>query len=135
MDPLSIIYSWQALLVAITASGLTEFVKRAINLLHGLKDDDGDLTFWERCANEARRDSLVINQLVLPSCPVVFGALVAVALPMHPEVMTAYVKAHHLATWQALSGYAAWGAACGQFSDYIFTKVKALASAVKKEDT
>jgi hypothetical protein len=55
-------------------------------------------------------------------------------IPLHPETLMEYVSTHVDVnkTWQHYAVYAAWGAAVGQFSDYIFSKVKAVFGDVRK---
>ncbi len=126
MSPFDIIYSWQALLVMVVASALTEFVKRTINIFLGMKEDadgDGKLTAWEKLGREMRADAVWINNLVLPGIVVGFGAAVACVIPARPEILLDYA-AKHAPGGHAYLLYAAWGAACGQFADYTFMRLK-----------
>lgn len=130
MEQLEIFLCWQAGLVAIVASLVTEFVKRTINVLTAQKDDgDGKLSLRERLSNELRTESVFINTLFLPTVPLVAGALLAWALP-HPEMMIAYMKTHAMPVWKVDAAYAAWGLFCGAFSSYLFDRVKSVITAV-----
>lgn len=110
MNPLDLIYCWQALLVAVACVGVTQLIKTVIDATMG---------------KERRRNSVVLTRFVLPMAPIVIGVIVAVLVPVRPEVLIDYVQARVTNTWGELSTYALWGGACGQFADYIFTKVKA----------
>lgn len=135
MDPLSIVYSWQALLIALTASALTQFVKRCVDILIGIQDNnDGTLSLLERAGAELRKDSVVIQGIVMPALPLLFGAVAAIILPVRPEVLMEYAAKYVHDQNQVYLIYAAWGAACGQFCDYVFTKVKTLASLHKENN-
>jgi hypothetical protein len=110
MNPLDLIYCWQALLVAVACVGITQLAKTLIDSTMG---------------KERRKDSVVLTRFVLPMMPIVVGVLVAVLIPVRPEVLIDYVSARVNNTWGELSTYALWGGACGQFADYTFTKAKA----------
>jgi len=72
---------------------------------------------------DVRRDTPIMNRIVLPIVPVLVGALIAAIVPVHPEVLTAYVDSKVQGVWQGAGIYAMWGAICGQFSSYIFDKI------------
>jgi hypothetical protein len=55
---------------------------------------------------------------------VLFGVLCAILVPAHPDVIMAYVSEHHIEGNGATAVFATWGAACGQFADYLFAKAK-----------
>ncbi len=108
MGPLELLYSWQAVLCAIACSGVTQLVKTVMDLTMGAKKRDG---------------SRVLSKLVLPLMPIVVGGAYAAFVPLRPEVLIEHVTTHVGGAWQ-LVAYAAWGGACGQFADYLFSRAK-----------
>jgi len=130
MEPLVIFLGWQAFLVALVASSFTELTKRMINIILAVKDDnDGRLTMLERIGDEIRRETVFINTILLPALPLVFGAFGAWALP-HPEEMIEYMRTHALPVWKQHAAYAVWGAMCGQFSGWLFDRLRTTICAV-----
>lgn len=128
VNPLEILYCWQSLLVASAAVGLTQLVKTAYDVYRGRKapidtDTIGDARRVGKSVRKAE-GSVLVNRVILPGCPILFGVLSALVIPARPDPIMAYVTAHHLSVFSAMSIYAGWGAACGQFADYIFTRAK-----------
>lgn len=109
MGPLEMMYSWQALLCATACVGLTKMVKTAIDLKMG---------------KEKRKESRWLNHFFLPMLPILVGALYAAFVPLRPEVLIEYTAQHVTAPWLAVLAFAAWGAACGQFSTMLHQKLK-----------
>jgi len=127
MNPLELLYSWQALLIAVAATGITQLVKTVIDIVWGHKDAQPTPTAKDakRVGEALRKRSVIVNRLVLPMTPIWTGALMAVLIPIRPEVVTEYVTTQHIEGFGRLLVFAAWGAACGQFADYGFNKIKA----------
>jgi hypothetical protein len=154
-NPIEILYSWQALLVALTASGLTQLTKTIYDISKGSKEikkgsvpppvlsppsetaespyRDPVLVKPAIVGKETRKANLWLNRVIFPMVPIFFGALLGAFLPLHPEVLVTYVDAHVEGAVMATLVYATWGAACGQFADYIFSKAKAVMSAFAKD--
>jgi len=109
MEPLQLIYSWQAICVAAAASGLTHLIKTVLDL---------------RMGQEARRANLVLTRLVLPMVPILAGALTALVIPVRPDFLYTYIHANVPTKVGAYSAFGLWGGVCGMFADYTFTKVK-----------
>jgi hypothetical protein len=110
--PLEILYCWQALVVAVTAAGIVRFVKAVIDATKG--------EAW-------RKDRKWIELFLLPGLAVFFGALIAVVLPLRPEMLDAYLeKVPEEHANAKLGVYALWGGACGQFSSWIYDRVVAI---------
>lgn len=109
MNPIEILYSWQALLCASACVGVTQLVKRALDV---------------RLGEEARKASRLLSVLALPTLPIVVGALYALAVPMAPEALTAYLDAHGIEEADRALSLAAWGAACGQFSTWTYERAE-----------
>jgi hypothetical protein len=109
MNPIELLYSWQPLLIAGIVIGLTQFIKASIDAKMG---------------QESRKKNPWISRVFLPALNPLFGFIVAMVIPTRPEALIAYVDAHTTGMVQALLVYGAWGAAIGQFADYIFTKGK-----------
>lgn len=143
-NPVEILYSWQALLVAITASGLTQLIKTIFDVALGRQvvkrmsmvpppaDSDSKATVpvtTTTAGKEARKSNPWVNRILLPMIPILLGALIGALIPLRPEALTDYVDAKVPEWyWQDVI-YGTWGAACGQFADYIFTKAKSILKA------
>ena len=125
MNPLEVLYSWQALLVACGAVGLTQLVKTIHDVRAGQKAPVATPTLRvaAKVGKALRSDGVWMDRFILPMCPIVFGVCLAVLIPARPDPIVDYVKAHEIGKTAWLI-YAAWGAACGQFADYIFTKAR-----------
>lgn len=117
-NPIELLYSWQALLLAGLVMGLTQFIKTVIDL---------------KISKEARKNNPVLNTLIMPALNPLFGFLIAMVIPARPEVLIEYATTHVLVQWESLLVFGAWGAAVGQFADYIFSKVKTAMSALKNK--
>lgn len=148
MNPIEILYSWQALLVAITASGLTQLIKTIYDISKGrqvLKKTstpppaptekpvgyrDSAKPKPAAIGKEVRQSNVWLNRVVLPVIPIVIGALIGGFVPLRPEVLIEYVEGHVDGWYTQAFVYSIWGAACGQFADYTFSKAKSLLKAV-----
>lgn len=111
MGPLDVFIGWQPLLLAVVIYMLTQFVKSVIDATYG---------------KERRRDNAVLNRLVMPSLPPLIGGLLAAFVPIHPQSIIDFVTSNEMSWWGTHLVFAIWGAACGQFADYLYTKVKKL---------
>lgn len=117
LGPLSLMYSWQALICATACVGITRLFKTILNLTMGL---------------EKRKANKWISQLLLPMFPVLVGGLYAALIPLRPEVLVEYAEANLDGAW-AYVGYAGWGAACGQFATMLHGKLKDFLAGQKPE--
>jgi len=128
MNPVEILYCWQAILVACAAVALTALTKAIIDVRRGygaqVTDTIKDAATVGKLLRKAE-DSVWLNRVVLPGLVVFYGMLIAVTVPARPDVLVEYVEARNIG-WSSYLLYASWGAACGQFADYIFSKIKAL---------
>lgn len=122
LGPLSLMYSWQALLCATACVGITQLVKTVIDIVYAkkVKDKAGD----KLNAKELRKDNVWLTRLVLPLIPILVGALYAMAVPLRPEVLVEYAQAHIEGRLPEVLAFAAWGAACGQFATMTHEKLK-----------
>lgn len=107
-NPLDLMYSWQALLCAAACVGVTKLVKTILDITMGEKK---------------RKSNKWVSKVVLPVTPIVVGSVYAAAVPLRPEVLSEYVSANLTGAWVWL-GYAAWGAACGQFSNFGYDRLR-----------
>lgn len=110
MGPLDIFIGWQPLLIAAIVYMTTQLVKAIIDGVMG---------------REKRKANRVLTRIVLPALPPLLGACAAF-IPAHPQSLVDYVAANELDWWVAQLIYAAWGATCGQFADYLYSKIKNL---------
>lgn len=109
MGPLELIYSWQALLLALMVCGITHTTKTLLDYFLG---------------KEARKENVFVTRILLPSVAVVSGIVLAIVVPLRPEVLLNYADQYDL-NWTRYLVYGSWGGACGQFCDYFYSKVKA----------
>jgi hypothetical protein len=128
MGPLELLYSWQALLISIAATGFTQLLKTVIDIVFGQRDATPTPTMKDAQAVGAklRREMLILNRLVLPMAPIFFGFIMAMVVPMRPEMLLTYVTTEHIEGVGRYLVFGAWGAACGQFADYGYSKVKSM---------
>ena len=117
MGPLEMMYGWQALLCATAAVGVTSLVKTLLNLTMGV---------------EKRKTNKWVSQLVLPTTPILVGAIYAMVIPLRPEVLMEYVAEHANDGWM-YPAFAGWGAACGQFSTMLHQKLKDFLQAARAQ--
>lgn len=108
MGPLEMMYGWQALLCAVACVGVTQAVKTILDLTMG---------------KEKRQANRWLCYVVLPMTPILVGALYGGLVPLRPEVLHEYVAEHAPGAWSYVA-FAAWGAACGQFSTMLHQKLK-----------
>jgi hypothetical protein len=116
VNPLDILYAWQSALLAIVIVGLTQAVKAGIEAYLALKHAGTTKT-----GRELRGEVAGIDRAVLPLVPLLSGAILGAFVPMRPEVLVHYVNEHGGGSRLA---YAMWGAAIGQFSDYLYQRFK-----------
>lgn len=116
MNPLDILYAWQSALLAIVIVGLTQGVKAGIEAYLLIKNKGTGKT-----GKELRGEIAVIDRAVLPLVPLLSGSLIAAFIPIRPEALVQYVTQHSGGSRLA---YAMWGAAIGQFSDYLYQRFK-----------
>jgi hypothetical protein len=116
MNPLDIVYAWQSALLAVVIVGLTQGAKAGIEAYLLLKNKGTTKT-----GKELRGEVAILDRAILPLVPLVSGALMGAFVPMRPEVLVQYVTEHGNGSRLA---YAMWGAAIGQFSDYLYQRFK-----------
>lgn len=114
-NPITIFFSWQALVLALAVSGTVHFIKTVLDAKMGV---------------EKRKANTMVTRVVLPVLGLAVGVVYANLVPVRPEVIIEYVVTHK-STWGhpwagEVATYGAWGAGVGQFADYVFTKVKRL---------
>lgn len=117
LGPLGILYCWQSCVIAFLITTLTHGVKRLIDYNMGGK--------------ETRQQSLLINSIILPATPITLGALLGVLLPLHPEELIKYMADHNITGFKAQMVFAAYGAAMGQFADYVWARYSSVVDGMK----
>lgn len=110
MGPLDLFFGIAPLLLAGIVWMLMQLIKAAIDL---------------RVGREQRREKVWLTRIVLPAIPPVIGFALAMFIPLRPESLVDFVGRADLTDWQARAVYGAWGAAVGQFADYLYSKLKA----------
>jgi hypothetical protein len=114
--PIEIIYNWQAILLAVAVSAVVQGIKHTLNIAFGGK--------------EKRKEVRWVTEVLLPLMPLFIGALGAILVPLHPDTLTTYITAHtNVKPWVA---FGAWGAAVGQFSDYLYQRARSVMEALAK---
>lgn len=117
LGPLSVLYCWQGAILALLIVTGTHGVKAVIDYRLGGKDE--------------RKKMLFVQSLILPATPIVLGALLAMILPLWPDLLVEYLKTHAILGWKAKLVYAGYGAAVGQFSDYAWGRYSSIVDGVK----
>lgn len=131
LGPLSLMYSWQALICATACVGITQMIKTIIDIMYLPKVEDQPGGPHRSAAKEKRKENLWVTRVTLPVIPVLVGAVWAAVVPLRPDVLVEYVKAEELqGLWMVLA-YGGWGGACGQFSTMLHSKLKDLLHAKK----
>lgn len=122
LGPLSLMYSWQALICATACVGVTQLAKTLIDILYRkkVKDQAGD----KEHAREMRKDNAWLTRVVLPLIPILVGAVYAMVVPLRPEVLVEYTAEHVDGAGMQALAFAAWGGACGQFATMLHQKLK-----------
>jgi len=130
VNPIDILYSWQAILVACAATGLTQFTKVAIDLVRGYLHPSSGKTMADmaKMGRELRKGTSLANRLIdklmLPALPILYGRACACIVPARPDAIIEYASSHQISGVGLYAIVAAWGAACGQFADYLFSRAK-----------
>lgn len=117
-NPIEILYCWQALVMAVAIYMLTHTIKAAIPHLYTPKTEKG---------------KVILKRVVMPAVPPLLGFIGSIIVPLHPEVLSAYVTEHVKNAFQGAMIYGIWGAAVGQFADYAYTKVTKLLGAIASQ--
>ncbi len=116
LGPIEILYNWQSILLAVAVSAAVQGIKHTLNIAFGGK--------------EKRKEVRWVTEVLLPLMPLFIGALGAILVPLHPDPLTTYIAAHpNVKPWVA---FGAWGAAVGQFSDYLYQRVRLVMDAMAK---
>ena len=117
-NPVEILYAWQGFLLAAVIVGLTQSFKAGIGAVLTYRNKGSGKT-----GAELRAEITMVDSVLLPLFPLVLGAFIGAVVPLRPDVLTAYTAGHPQGAWTV---YAIWGAAVGQFADYIYQRGKRL---------
>ena len=110
LGPVEILYNWQSVLLAVAVSALVQGVKRSLDIAIG--------------GTTKRKSLRWVTEVLLPLLPLFIGSVGAIIVPLRPDQLTAYVTEHtSVKPWVA---FGAWGAAVGQFSDYLYQRVRSV---------
>lgn len=109
LGPLEILFSWPSVIAAAAVVGIMATLTTV-----------GSLTI-----PASFRQTKWYRKVILPVVTVLVGALYALVVPLRPEVLLEYAAEHLSGAWVYL-GYMGWGAACGQFSQTIYDRLKDL---------
>ena len=119
LGPLEVLYCWQSVLLAIGVATATHGVKRLFDVFAGGK--------------EARKKKIIINRLILPATPILLGAIGAAVVPILPEALIAYSTLHGLVGFKLVLVNAGYGAAVGQFADYVWHRFSGIQADVSQK--
>lgn len=125
-NPFDVFMSWQTYALAVAVYCITQFIKVCINLLLAQasgQDPLADVVMMHRLGAELRKEKDVINKLVLPAIPVWLGVFFSVAIPIRPESVITFAHTYGGSWFGEHAIYAFWGGFCGQFADYLYSKV------------
>ena len=124
MNPIDVFYSWQSLLLAVAVSGIVQAVKTGIDTVYGTSParQSAPGVKVHHVGKELRKSNALITRGLLPLLPIIMGAVLAMLVPLRPDILTAYAEGK--GGGRDWSIYALWGAAIGQFADYIYQQIK-----------
>jgi hypothetical protein len=125
VSPIDVFYSWQSLVLAVAVAGTVQAVKTGIDTVYGVspaRRRNDPATSARVVGREIRKSNVVLTRGFLPLLPIFMGALLAVLVPLHPEILTVYAEGK--AGNRDWTIYALWGAAIGQFADYLYQQIK-----------
>lgn len=133
-NPLDLIYSWQALLVAGVGVAAAQLVKTSVDIVWGHVDvaKNGGGTHGPmvkiQVGKKRRQSNPWVTRVFVPAIPLLACAVFVTLIPVHPPVLDLYIEAmdhkHHMPGWQQSGLVMSWGTLCGQFSSYIFDRTK-----------
>lgn len=107
LGPLSMLLSWQTLLLAMIIATLTSGVKTVVDVICG--------------GTERRKSKAVVSEIVLPAVPAVLGVVLGAYLPLHPDMLIKYATEHEQSI--RLIG-ASYGFVVSIFSDWLYQRVR-----------
>jgi hypothetical protein len=106
LGPLSMLLSWQTLVLAMIIATTTSGLKTVVDVAAG--------------GTEARRKNVVLTELVIPAIPGILGIGFGAFLPFHPDPLIAYIQEHEHS--MRLVG-ASYGFVVSIFSDWLYQRV------------
>ncbi len=125
MNPIEVLYSWQSVVLAVAVAGLVQAIKTTLDTALGAappgrKPETTDRRAARATGREIRKQSALLTRIILPLLPIIIGAVLAMIVPLRPDILTEYAKTHG----ENVGIYGLWGAAMGQFADYIYQQAK-----------
>lgn len=122
MGPLEMFFSAQSVLCAVIVVMVMKLVTTILTGTMG-KESSGRPKY--------RRNKWV-TKLFLPLVTVGLGAAYGWLVPFRPEVLAEFFTEHpEVEGWHTLADMS-WGAACGQFSQTLYDRVKGMAQVVRR---
>lgn len=115
LGPLSMLLSWQTLILALIIATLTSGSKTLIDVLAG--------------GTENRKGKPVLSELVVPAMPMVIGSCLGCVLPIYPDILIEYAAEHSSPIY--VIG-AAYGFVVSLFSDWLYQRVNRRLNAMSK---
>jgi hypothetical protein len=100
--------------LAVVIYMITQAIKTVVDLVMG-KDEN-------KVPN--RKKNVWLTRVVFPALPPLLGLLLGAFVPLRPTFLIDFVN-EYMTGFSSTMVYGAYGAIVGQFSDYIYTKVKA----------
>jgi hypothetical protein len=109
LGPLSIFVDLSTYVAAVVIYVATHLAKVAIDLAHG------------QGGTAKRKLNPWLSQIAMPTIPLVLGFVYGAFVPFRPDAINEYVETHNASVlWVG----GAFGVVIGQFSDYIYTRIR-----------
>ena len=113
LGPLSMLLSWQTLVLAMVISVSTSAMKTLIDIVVG--------------GTEKRKHKPLFKEVIIPGLPGVFGIIFGALLPIQPDELIAYVQTHEVSMHVVGATY---GLVVSVFSDWLYQRVRARLTAL-----
>ena len=118
LGPLNVFICWQTILFSIGIALASHGIKTIMDLIIG--HYSGADHEKSKIGKDIRKNSKLITGILVPSIPLVVGSLLALFVPLTPDVLVTYVKGLKNG-WLVLMFY---GATCGVVADYVYNHYK-----------
>jgi hypothetical protein len=121
MNPLSLIFSWDTVVVAVAASVLTQLAKLGIDYLVGIEQSSARARL--RSGADVRKHRPALSKVALPVLPLFFGFVLGAILPLGPDVLIAFAGQTGKTGVSPAVLFGAWGLVAGLLGDYVYTHI------------
>lgn len=115
LGPLSFLYSWESLLLSVIIYSVTRSVKHGVLIISKTREIENR---W-------------VRYVLFPLVPLVVGSIVCVLIPIHPQQIKDYAAGSGV---NKNLFFMAYGAALGQFADYLHHRIRGILKVKEKSD-